>query len=301
MKILVTGASSIIAEAIIEILETNSDFEIVGISSKNIPSSDNETTIFHQVETSDFKKLRKIVLNEKPDIIINTVGLNRIEDCEQDKKLAWLLNVSYVEQLVSLSKILESWLISFSSEFVFDGKNGPYSENSTPNPENYLGKTKLAAENIIQSSQIRFTIIRLPTVYGVSVNGKLDFAQMLINTLSNGVSFVIPFDFTTNPILSDDIGWGILKLLDHPYHSVLHFGGNTFIRLSEFAMEIERLFNFEHNSQPASDQQLRHYGLIPAFAEMILDLKFSTVREGLTTFKFLYNKEESPFEKLLGN
>lgn len=301
MMILVTGASSIIGEAIIEVLQTNTNYDIIGVSSKKIESTEQENTTYYQVDTLDFKTLRKIVLSKVPDVIINTVGLHDINLCNANKKLAWNLNVDYVENLVSLSKIHRSWLVSFSTEFVFDGKTGRYTEKAIPNPANYFGKTKLAAENIIQISEINFTIIRLPLVYGVSSNPRMDFVQTVIKNNLKGEKMYVPKGYFTNPVLSDDVAWGILKLLDYPYYQILHFGGKTFIDLYDFTLEIEKIFNL--NSSIIVPEELpkpKKFGLESLFAEMRLDVKFSTVREGLTTFKYLYDKEESPFEKLLG-
>lgn len=300
MSILVTGAASIIGEAIIEVLQTNTNYHIIGISSKKIEPVEQENTTYYQVDTFDFRTLRKIVLSKAPDVIINTVGLHDINLCNANKKLAWNLNVSYVENLVSLSKIHRSWLISFSTEFVFDGKTGRYSEKATPNPLNYFGKSKLAAENVIQASQINFTLIRLPLVYGVSRNPRMNFAQTVVKKNLKGERMYVPKGYYTNPILSDDVAWGILKLIDYPCYQILHFGGRTYSDLYDFGLEIEKIFNF--NSSVIIPEKLsnpKKFGLDPLFAEMCLDVKFSTVREGLTTFKYLYDKEESPFEKLL--
>lgn len=296
MKILVTGASSIIAEAILEVLETNTDFELVGISSKSIINQEIEKTKYHQINTLDFKSLRKVILEEKPDVIINTVGLHQIEDCNLDKKLAWTLNVDYVEQLVSVSKILNTWLISFSTEYVFDGKTGNYNEKVTPNPANYLGKSKLAAENLILASKIRSTIIRIPFIYGISVNGKSDFVQKIVNKLSKDEIVRVPKNFFTNPILSDDIGWGLLKILDRKYYSIIHFGGHTYLDLFQFAIKIAKIFNLEQLIKPEPAAKVSKFGLDSSFAEMLLDIKFSTLTEGLVTYKFLI-EDESPFEK----
>ncbi|MGQ9820059.1 MAG: SDR family oxidoreductase [Candidatus Kapaibacteriales bacterium] len=301
MKVMVTGASGIIAEAIIDVLQTNTNYDIIGISSKKITPDEQEDVIYFQVDTLDFKKLRKIIHTELPDVIINTVGLHDIELCNANKKLAWDLNVEYIKNLVSLTKILDSWLISFSTEFVFDGGTGRYTEKTVPNPANYLGKSKLAAENVIKTSEINFTIIRLPLVYGVSTNGKMDFVQNVIKNNQNGQKMFIPKGYYTNPILSDDIAWGILKLLDYPCYQILHFGGKTYLDLYEFAIEIERIFNFSSSViVPETLAKPKKFGLDPLFSEMRLDVKFSSVREGLTTFKYLYDKEESPFEKLFG-
>lgn len=301
MSVLVTGASSIIGEAIIEVLQMNTNQDIIGISSKKIEPDEQENTTYYQVNTPDFRTLRKIVLSETPDVIINTVGLHDINLCNSNKELAWTLNASYVENLVSLAKINNSWLVSFSTELVFDGKKGKYTEEAIPNPENYFGKTKLAAENIIQSSGINFTIIRLPLVYGVSSNGRMDFAQRVVVHNLKAKKMFVPKGYYTNPILSDDVAWGILKLLGNPCYQILHFGGKTFIDLYDFALEIEKIFNFNSSSIVAEElPKPKKFGLDPLFAEMRLDVKFSTVREGLTTFKYLYDKEESPFERLLG-
>jgi len=79
---------------------------------------------------------------------------------KSNREEAWKINVTAVENLAEASRKVSAQLIHVSTDYVFDGKNGPYDEIARPNPLGYYGKTKLASENAIISAAIQHTIVR---------------------------------------------------------------------------------------------------------------------------------------------
>ena len=70
--------------------------------------------------------------------------------------------------LSEAARVLDSHLIHISTDYIFDGKNGPYSENEIPNPLVYYARTKLASENVLKISGIKYTILRTNVLYGTA-------------------------------------------------------------------------------------------------------------------------------------
>ncbi len=296
---MVVGAAGTIGEALVDTLQQETDYRIVAVSSHSFKNDDEQKIKRIQIELLDFKNLRKAILEEKPDFIINTAGIADEEFCKHNKKIAWAVNVELVSNLSSLSKILDSFFITFSCDSVFDSTTGPYSENAKPNPKNYLGKTKLAAENTVQTTLQKYTIIRLPLVYGVSLNGKINWFTKLLQDMQNGRTVTFPKNLYTNPVFSEDVAWGTLKAIETQYIGILHFGGNSYFSLFEFGRKVTEIFKLPSELlKPTRLPSKEQHGLEKTFAESLLGIRFSTNYEGLIALHYLMNGDRSPFDKL---
>lgn len=301
-KVVLLGATGIVGEAILEIFlqEAYDTFEVITFTNRELAVEFERLKKSYVFPLTDFKQLRKKILEEKPNIIINAVGISDREFAENNKQITWQINVQLVEHLVSLSKILNSHLITFSCEDVFDGLGGPYIESDRPNPQNYLGKTKLAAENFVITNLNNYSIIRLPLVYGVSAHGKKDFVAKVIDMVKKTGYAKSNETRLTNPVFSEDVALGVLKMVERELTGIFHFGGFDYVTLNTFKNKIIKIFNLD---APIVDLEMfspySHFGLKQSYSEALLSMKFSSISEGLITYKYLDREEGSDFEKLM--
>ncbi len=298
-KIAIVGITGLVGSSVLEVLSEETDFSIVGISNKEINLELSRQPIVHQIPYDEIKLIRKVLVDEKPNIIINCVGSSDETYCEENKKEAWKINYELVSNLASVAKIHSSYFITFSCDSVFDGKTGHYPETAKPDPRNYLGKAKLAAENFVITSNINYTIIRLPLVYGLYPYERNDIVAKLVEILKKEKLYELEFNYFTNPIFADDVAWGILKLINSPYQGILHFGGGTYLSFGQFADAIAKVFDIEDAKIPSpQNSRSEKRGLDETFAQTLLNIRFSTIMQGLTTYKYLTQQKESPFESL---
>ncbi|MCX7880089.1 MAG: sugar nucleotide-binding protein [Ignavibacteria bacterium] len=298
-KIFIIGGTGLVGEAILEMLSRETEHQIsFSSSTKSLYSHNN--VVNHEIASSDFKALRKTILAEKPEVIINASGISNPEICKTQKQLCWALNVSLVEHLVSISKILDSHLITFSCESIFNGKIGFCREDNRVEPCNYIGKTKLAAENTISVNLTKYTIIRLPLVYGVNGNGRKDFVQNILDQLKEGQTIELPSNVLTNPVFAEDVAWGVMKVIDKNAYGLFHFGGNDWVSLFEFGLKIAKIFNYPLSLiKDIAHKEPKYLGLQQSLSEAILMIKFSSVIQGLITYQNLIKERLSPFESYL--
>lgn len=117
------------------------------------------------------EKIRQTVMTIKPDIIINAAAYTAVDRAETTAELAQTINADAPGVLAQAAKQLDAWLIHYSTDYVFDGKNSqPYIETDEPNPLNAYGKTKLAGEQNIIASGCRHLILRTSWVYSTYGN-----------------------------------------------------------------------------------------------------------------------------------
>lgn len=292
--VLVVGANSKVAEALSRVFRGNGRKNIIFASTESEPPKyyGNEFQ-FITLDLNSRKDIKHVCFSKQPQFIINTTAFTNVDLCETERKKAWTVNVSFVENLVNVCRLIDSHLIHFSTDYIFDGNSGPYTETSTPNPLSYYGKTKLASENICLTGNISCSIIRTNVLYGATLKLKPDFVLWVLNRLKEQKPFFVVNDQFSNPTLTDDIALLIEKLLVIPKSGIFHTGGQDWISRYQFAQIIARVFKFDQSlvgeikttdlHQPAT-RPLKA-GLITLSTETSLGVKFCSVENGLLTMR----------------
>lgn len=225
-KILITGASGLVGQAMCSLLQKKK-IKFVG-SVKNISES---SFSFDVAEMNiSCKHSCKHVLNKfSPDIIINTAAFTNVDQCEINKEECWMVNVVGVENLVMYCKRKNIHLVHISSDFVFDGLNGHYSENDVCNPINYYGKTKLCSENIIKENISNYTIIRTSMIYDYNNFEKGFLSWIAKKVKKNQTINVVDDQFRTSTNVHDLVK-SIFVIINRKKTGVYHISSD--VRLS---------------------------------------------------------------------
>jgi len=156
MKILLTGKTGQIGK------ELNNIVGDLG----NLITVDRE-----QLDLSKPNSIEPIILDIKPDIIINPAAYTSVDKAEEESDLAMTVNAIAPGLLAKAAKKVGAGLVHYSTDYVFDGCSGiPYKEEDPPNPLNIYGQSKLAGEKAVARVGIPFLIIRTGWVY--SIHGK---------------------------------------------------------------------------------------------------------------------------------
>lgn len=292
-RILITGANGLLGQKITELLSNFRNYAL-HLSSKDDRSVfDHERMTYLRLDTTSRQGVRDMVDQVEPEIIIHAAAVTNVDLCEKERELAWRTNVSSVENLIHAAKLVGARLLHFSTDYIFDGKNGPYDETARPNPLNYYGKTKLASENLLITSGIPYTIVRTMVLYGMGYGVKQNFALWLYNQLREGKSVRTVNDQIGNPTLADDVAYAVLKIMELERTGCYHVAGPDVVSRHEFALTLCRTFGFNKKliipvrtsdfRQPA--QRPLRSGFITLKMETDLGIKASGIRQGLLMFK----------------
>jgi dTDP-4-dehydrorhamnose reductase len=228
-----------------------------------------------------------------PDVIINAAAYTNVDLSETERETAWKINVKGVEHLAETARVIDAQIIHISSDYIFDGKRGPYSENDKPNPLGYYGRTKLASENVLKISGALYTILRTNVLYGVASKSKADFVEWLIDTVTSGKPVRIVDDQVSNPTFIDDLVQAISKVIEFRKHGVYNIGGKEFLSRYEFTKIIADYFYLDKSLiTPIKTKELNQAarrplesGLITLKAETELGYKPVPIRESLAIIK----------------
>lgn len=292
LRIALIGGNSKVGSAISRLLEKETDWQL-HVYSSTLQQSVSDRVFCKHIEYADIKKLKEEFFEVRPDFIINTAAMTNVDGCEIQRQEAWFSNVTFVEQLARLSLIVESHLIHFSTDYVFDGAKGPYTEQDQPNPICYYGKSKLAGENAVLKSHVNNTVIRTNVVYGLTTNDQSDFVQWVIKCHEAKKIMNIVEDQLSNPTLTDDLALSVKRIIEKKRCGLYHIGGNTYCNRYEFALEIAKIFHLDesliapiqtHSLNQKAKRPIRG-GLINLKAHTDLGIQYSTIQEGLVRLR----------------
>jgi dTDP-4-dehydrorhamnose reductase len=219
--------------------------------------------------------------------------MTNVDACETEREMCWKVNVEGVENLIEAAKRSDTKVIHVSTDYVFDGKAGPYTEDDRPEPLSYYGKSKLASENALRRSGIPFVIARTMVLYGFAPGVKPNFALWLIENLEKRKKVTVVDDQIGNPTLVDDLAYGLIQAFEMERTGIYHIAGRDIVSRYEFALKLAKVFDLDpllitpiktaSLHQPAP-RPLKS-GLLTLKAEVELGYKPSTVEQGLLILK----------------
>jgi len=291
-RIFVTGSNGMLGQRIVHYFSKLENVELMACSVEDKQVPGDKEVEYIQCDLRKRESIKSAVLNFYPDFIINAAAFTNVDLSESDRENAWKLNVKGVEYLAETCRVLDAHLIHISSDYVFDGKRGPYSEEAKPNPLGYYGRTKLASENALKISGAVNTIIRTNVLYGVA-NSRPDFVRWVINSLRSNKQINIVTDQINNPTYIDDLVSAISKIIEFQRQGIYNIGGRDFLSRYDFTIKIADYFNLDKNLiNPIKTVDLNQAaprplssGLITIKAESQLGFKPHSIEETLAIMK----------------
>lgn len=292
-RILLTGSNGMLGQQLAEFYSNKNNYELLCISLE--AKSALEGIDYLSCDLSDKEGIKKIVYDFCPDSIVNTAAYTNVDLSETERELCWKINVKGVEYLSDASRIIDAHLIHVSTDYIFDGKKGPYNETAKPNPIGYYGRTKLASENVLKISGINFTVIRTNVLYGPAKNSRPDFVQWVVKMLQDRKQIRIVTDQINNPTFTYDLVQSISKILELRKYGIYNIGGPEFISRYDFTLRIADYFNLDKSLiVPIKTKELNQAarrplqsGLLTIKAQSELGFKPHTIEE---TFQIMKNK-----------
>jgi dTDP-4-dehydrorhamnose reductase len=288
--IAIIGSSSRTAEALLRFITLEERYRIISFSSDFTINDRFPITEFFNYGSLQLKETKEALIYLKPDIIINTAGLNLNQTADTEKKAAWNLNVAVVENLVKVARIIEAHFIMLSTDRVFDGVKGPYSETDKPLPVENFGRNKLAAENLAISGAEKVSIIRVSGIYGLSSVNKPDFVNVTLESLLAEMPISPDNNVRYTPINTLDLALVINKIAGKGKLGIYNAGSSDLVTDYTAAKTIAKVYNLDENLITPSEEKKPkacNYGLITLKTETDLGVKMPSYESSIVTYKTL--------------
>ena len=201
----------------------------------------------------------------RPEIVVHAGAISNVDKCEENKELAWKVNVDGTKRIVELSREHKAFLIFVSTDYVFSGKKGMYTETDETKPINYYGKTKLEAETIVRNLMPEWCIARPSVIYGsVPAAGKINFALWVLDKLRKGEKIKIITDQCISPTFNTNLAEMIIEVAKRRLAGIYHLAGATPINRYDFARILAETFDLDKSliNPVKSTEMVRVSGLV---------------------------------------
>lgn len=271
MKILITGSNGLLGQKLVELISTKNDHLIATAKSKlviNLPQGE-----FHPLDITRLEAVENVMRKTKPDTIINTAAMTQVDQCETEKEKCWLNNVTAVENLVTVCTKTTTRLIHVSTDFIFDGTQGPLDESAKPNPLSYYGESKLAAELVIQKSNIDWAILRTVLVFGVTKDmSRSNIVLWVKKSLEEGKTINVVNDQWRTPTLAEDLAMGCYLAAQKKAKGIYNISGYEMMTPYDIAIKTAEFFGLDKSLIKQTDStQFKQPAARPPKTGFIID------------------------------
>jgi dTDP-4-dehydrorhamnose reductase len=276
-KILITGGNGLVGKYLNFLLEKkNYKFFSFGKEKLDVTRKEKVYEIFKEI---------------RPDIVIHLAALTDVDFCEKNPEKAFNINSDGTKNIVEISSQFKSFIIYFSTDFVFDGKKGsPYNENDIPNPVNVYGKSKLKGEEFVKNYK-KSLIIRTSRIFGK--DGK-SFGCKLPYIMKEKKEIFLTDDIINSPTYAFDLSDCIIKLIEKDIYGIINVCNEGWCSWYEFGLKMKKILNSDVEIKKISFEEFSKIFNIPArrpeftplSLELLncLDIKMRNWEEALVSF-----------------
>ena len=249
MKVLITGSNGMLGHDLIDVL--NDKHELILTTSKTLDITDKEHTV-------------EFIIENKPDIVINSAAYTDVDGCEENRELAFSVNGEGVRNLAIGCREADCPLVHISTDYVFNGKNDtPWVEDDEIGPISVYGKSKLEGEQAIQEILDKFFIVRTAWLYGV--NGG-NFPKTMLELAKTHDELTVVYDEVGTPTYAPDLAEAIGKLIETDYYGIYHITNSGSCSWCEFAKYIFEIAGVDVKVTPVTASEFARPAPRPSYS-----------------------------------
>ncbi len=290
MKVLITGANGLLGQYLTrDCLDAGYTVLATGKGACRLPPDQPGASIYAELDITDSTAVEQLLLREKPDVILHGAAMTQPDACELDKEACRLTNVEATRYLCEAAGAIGAKMVYVSTDFVFNGKAGPYKEEDETDPVNFYGQSKLDAEHIVQQLG-NPAIVRTVLVYGNILSGtRSNIVTWVKDNLERGNPIKVVSDQVRTPTYVEDLSRGILLVVEKNATGIFHISGKEVLTPWEMACQVAAFFQLDASLMEKVDasvfSQAAVRPLITGFvidkAERELGYKPLSFREGI--------------------
>ncbi|MEY3646231.1 MAG: dTDP-4-dehydrorhamnose reductase [Bacteroidota bacterium] len=241
--ILITGANGLLGQKLVELLVQESTVDLIATArgENRLPNTNGYRYVSLDITQSN--EVNTVFETYKPDVVIHTAAMTNVDTCETDQSGCELLNVTAVAFLIDACQKHDTFLCHLSTDFIFDGADGPYTEEATPNPISVYGASKLRAEKLIEASSIRWAIARTVLVFGIVADmSRTNIILWVKKSLEDGKQINVVTDQFRTPTLAEDLAIGCWLIAQKEAKGIFNISGSDFLTPYEMAIKTANFY-----------------------------------------------------------
>jgi UDP-4-amino-4,6-dideoxy-N-acetyl-beta-L-altrosamine transaminase/dTDP-4-dehydrorhamnose reductase len=239
-KVLITGGSGLLAVNWALSIRDNYAVTLL-LHHKKISLSGVDTDV---VSLSSLNECLSVLKKYQPDVVIHTVGITNVEECESNLGLAQEVNVDLAKNMAVACSQQDVKLVHISTDHLFLGNQEFSLEEEKTNPVNNYSKTKLLGEQQVLERCEEALIIRT-NFFGWGTKYRQSFSDFILNKLRNNEQIDLFYDVFFTPILISELSKKVHQLIDKNFSGIFNVVGSERLSKYEFGIKLSEYFNLD--------------------------------------------------------
>lgn len=238
-EILITGINGLVGQALsAELLAHGHSVVGIGRGPSRL-QQDASGFRYYDVDLNDPFAAEAVMAKEKPAVVVHTAAMTQVDDCERMPKEAHQINVEATARLLLDAEAQGAFFVLLSTDFVFDGQKGLYTEDDPVHPLSWYGQTKMEAEAIVETAEVPWAIIRTCLVYGQAApGGRQNIYSWIRSSLEAGKPIKVVDDQWRTPTWVRDLASGIRQVAERKAEGIWHLSGEEIYTPYQLAQAI---------------------------------------------------------------
>ncbi len=247
MRILVTGSNGLLGQKLVDALRDDAAVELFATGRGPDRTPDPLGNRYHAVDYTNRSDVDRVFEATRPDAVIHGAAMTNVDACETDPEGCRLQNITATDHLIEAAKRHGSHFIFLSTDFIFDGKNGPYREEDAPAPLSVYGHSKLEGERLVMNAGLaKWSIARTIIVFGVAPG--LSRSNVILwakGALEKGEPIKVVDDQWRMPTLAEDLADGCIRIAKQGATGIYHLSGPDGMSILELVQRVGAYFKLD--------------------------------------------------------
>jgi dTDP-4-dehydrorhamnose reductase len=240
MKIAITGTNGLLGQHLVQLL-LNEGYSVVATgkgADRSSFGSSGKAYRYYELDIVDQLRMDELLQSEKPEVLVHAAAITQVDECELNQEQCEGVNVQGTATAIKVAEKYCRHFVFISTDFVFDGIEGSYSEDAELNPISFYGKTKQEGERLVSLAKIPWAIVRTCLVYGNVFSGsRTNIISWVIENLENNKPIRVVSDQFRTPTYVEDLAKGILLIIQQKATGIYHISGNEILTPYEIAQQ----------------------------------------------------------------
>ncbi len=286
-KVLITGANGLLGQKLVQLLSSNSEYQLLATARGISRLPQGREVVYQELDVTDSESVHETISSFGPDVVVHTAAMTNVDACEDEKEACDLLNVQAVRFIADALKGTSAQLIHISTDFIFDGLNGPYTEEAKANALSVYGQSKLDSEKILSDSGIHYCILRTILVYGILPDlSRSNFILWSKSNLEKNQSIKVVDDQFRSPTLAEDLAMACKLAMDKGAEGIYNISGPETFSILDLVKMVADHWNLDQSLiGTVTTAELGQKAHRPARTGFILDKAASQLSFIPTPFK----------------
>ena len=247
MKILITGSNGLLGQKLVSALRNDAEVRLLATSRGADRTPDPLGERYAAMDITSPTEVDAVFAAAKPDVVIHTAAMTNVDACELDPEACQLQNVTATGYLVQAARRHGSHFIHLSTDFIFDGENGPYREEDVPAPLSIYGQSKLDAEHLVMNAGLaKWAIGRTIIVYGIAEGlSRSNVVLWAKSALEKGQPIKVVDDQWRMPTLAEDLADGCIRIAKRGATGIFNLSGPDGMSILELVNRVGAFFHLD--------------------------------------------------------